>query len=90
MSGRQLLAVGAVGLIVLGAVWYVVVTPSRGASVEPGAATNVEISATATGTGNWVRYLLSVRNVGDQTFAGDVLLIDNQDQNNSTVAPSPA
>jgi hypothetical protein len=90
MSRRQLLAVGAVGLIVLGAVWYVVVTPSRGASVEPGAATDVEIAATATGTGNWVRYLLSVRNVGDQTFAGDVLLIDNQDQGNTTVAPSPA
>jgi hypothetical protein len=90
MSGRQLLALGAVGLAMLGVVWYAVVAPSRGTAVEPGAATNVEIAATATGTGNWVRYLLSVRNIGDQTFSGDVLLIDNQDQGGATVAPSPA
>jgi hypothetical protein len=90
MSGRQLLALGAVVLALLGVVWYVVVTPSKGASVEPGAATNVEIAATATGTGNWVRYLLSVRNVGDQTFHGDVLLIDNQDQTGSIGTPAPA
>src|SRR5207245_245540 len=44
----------------------------------------------ATGTGNWVRYLLSVHNVGNQTFGGDVLLIDTQDQNNIvTASPVP-
>lgn len=88
MSRRQLLALGAVGLAALCIVWYVALTPSRGASVQPGAATNVEIAATATGTGNWVRYLLSVRNIGDQTFSGDVLLIDNQDQGGGTITPA--
>jgi hypothetical protein len=87
MSGRQVLAAGAVVLALLGVVWYAVLAPSRGSAVEPGAATDVEIAATATGTGNWVRYLLSVHNVGDQTFSGDVLLVDTEDQANPA-APS--
>jgi hypothetical protein len=89
MSGRQLLALGAVGLTLLGLAWYVVSQPSSGSSVAPGAATDVEIAATATGTGNWVRYLLSVHNIGDQRFSGDVLLVDSQDQSNAGATPSP-
>jgi hypothetical protein len=88
MSGRQVLALGAVALSLAGVIWYAVLAPSRGAAVEPGAATDVEIAATATGTGNWVRYLLSVHNVGDQPYSGDVLLVDAEDQANS-VTPSP-
>jgi hypothetical protein len=83
MNGRQLLAVGAVTLALAGIVWYAVGAPSRGSAVEPGAATDVQLEVTAAGTGNWVRYLVTVQNVGNLTFKGDVLLLDTQGQSNA-------
>src|SRR5919199_489150 len=85
---RQLLGVGAGLLAVASALWYTVGAPSRGRDVEPGAAAQVALSVSATGTGNWVRYLVTVKNVADGDFAGDVLLIDAQDVNPGANASS--
>lgn len=89
MSSRQLLGLGAVLLAVASAAWYTVGAPARGRGVEPGAATQVALTASATGTGNWVRYLLTVKNVADGTFTGDVLLIDSPENDiNGTAQPT--
>ncbi len=83
MSRRQLLAIGAVLVALAGIVWYALGAPSRGPAVEPGAATDVQLDVTAAGTGNWVRYLVTVQNVGTLAFKGDVLLLDTQDRTNT-------
>jgi len=50
----------------------------------------VALSATATGTGSWVRYLVTVKNLADGDFDGDVLLIDQPQDRDQQVAAGPA
>src|SRR5262252_7169625 len=84
MSKRQLLGGAAVLAVVATAFWYVV-GPQRGNGEAPGAGVQVVLSATAVGTGTWVRYLVTVKNLADGNFVGDVLLIDqDQDSENAT------
>src|ERR1051326_3995123 len=86
MSGRQLVG-GAAVLVVLGAVlWYVGLAPSRGTGVAPDAGVRVAISATVAGSGSWERYVISVRNLADGDFDGDILLMDTDQQGD---APQP-
>src|SRR5215472_480347 len=84
MSKRQLLGGAAVLAVVATALWYVV-GPQRGNGEAPGAGVQVVLSATAVGTGGWVRYLVTVKNLADGDFLGDVLLID-QDQGSDGAA----
>lgn len=76
MSRRNLVIAAAVGLAVLTAAWYSTFAPRAGNPVVPGAATEVAVTATATGSGGWVRYLVNVKDVADGDFDGSVLLID--------------
>src|SRR2546430_9830099 len=79
MSKRQLLGGAAVLAVVATALWYVAGAPARDSGMAPDASVRVVLSATAVGTGSWVRYLLTVKNLADGDFLGDVQLID-QDQ----------
>ena len=89
MSKRQLLGGAAVLAVVATALWYVVGAPSRDRGVAPDASVRVVLSATAVGTGSWVRYLITVKNLADGDFLGDVQLVD-QDQNSENPAGSPS
>lgn len=90
MSSRQLLG-GAAILVVLGTVlWYLVIAPSRTDGAAPDATPQVALSATATGTGTWVRYLVTVKNLADGDFDGDVLLIDQPQDRDQQAAAGPA
>lgn len=79
MSRRQLLGVAAAVAIIAAALWYVGLAPAWGSGVEPASSVRVAVSATAAGSGSWVRYLVTVKDLADGNFAGDVLLLD-QDQ----------
>ncbi len=87
MSNRQLLGGVAVLAVVAIALWYVVGAPARDRSLAPDASVRVAVSGTAIGTGSWVRYLITVKNLADGDFLGDVLLID-QDQDAESGAQS--
>jgi hypothetical protein len=91
MSKRQLLGGAAVLVVVAAALWYVVGAGARDSSLAPAASVRVAVSARAVGTGSWVRYLVTVKNLADGTFAGDALLIDqDQDTEAATSGPSLA
>jgi hypothetical protein len=77
MTRRQLLGGAAILAVVLTALWYVV-GPQRGNGEAPGASVQVAVSATAVGTGSWVRYLITVKNLADGDFVGDVRLVDEE------------
>jgi hypothetical protein len=87
VSTRQLLAAAGVLVAVLGAFWYTVLAP-KGNEVSSGAPVQVVLSATATGSGAWQRYLLTVKNVADGDFNGEALLIDAQDAAQSGSQPT--
>ena len=70
MSPKQLLAAAGVLVAAVGAFWYTVVAP-RSTDVPSGSSVQVVLSATATGSGAWQRYLLTVKNVADGNFAGE-------------------
>jgi hypothetical protein len=89
MSKRQLLGGTAVLAVVATALWYVAGAPSRDRGTAPDASVRVALSATAVGTGSWVRYLITVKNLADGDFLGDVQLID-QDQNSENGAGGPS
>lgn len=89
MSKRQLLGGAAVLAVVATALWYVAGAPSRGSGTAPDASVRVALSATAVGTGSWVRYLITVKNLADGDFLGDVQLID-QDQSSENAAGGPS
>jgi hypothetical protein len=82
VSTRQLLAAAGVLIAVVGAFWYTVVAP-KGNDTSSGASVQVVLSATATGSGAWQRYLLTVKNVADGDFNGQALLIDAEDAGHS-------
>ena len=85
MSSRQLLGAAAVLAVLASAVWYLAMASSRGGGLAPETTPEVALTATATGTGTWVRYLVTVKNLADGDFDGDVLLID-QAQTDQTSA----
>ncbi len=76
-STGKLLGVVAILVAIASAVWYGVSAPSRGTAVAPGPAAEVALTATQTGSGSWVRYLLTVHNASDSAFSGQVVLIDH-------------
>lgn len=86
MSSRQLLGGAAILAVVATAFWYVVIAPSRGSSAAPDATPRVALTAAATGTGTWVRYLVTVKNLADGDFDGDVLLVDPVQDRDQTAA----
>lgn len=87
MNARQLIAGAAVLVVLATAVWYVALAP-RNAGVQAGDGVRVVVSAIATGSGSWVRYLVTVKNLADGDFAGDVLLIQLEDE--PAAGPQPA
>src|SRR5215831_12271850 len=89
MSKRQLLGGAAVLVVVAAALWYVVGAGARESALAPDASVRVAVSARAVGTGSWVRYLVTIKNLADGTFAGDALLID-QDQDGEAATNGPS
>ena len=88
MSLRQLLGGAAVLVVIASAVWYVALSPSRNG--EPNSTVQVAVSATATGSGSWVRYLVTVKNLADGDFTGDVLLIEQDEGQQANTSGGPA
>lgn len=62
----------------MAAIWYTT-AGQRSGNGSSGSAVQVVLSATATGSGPWQRYLLTVKNVADGDFSGQALLIDAED-----------
>lgn len=62
----------------MAAIWYTT-AGQRGGNDTSGSSVQVVLSATATGSGPWQRYLLTVKNVADGDFSGQALLIDAED-----------
>src|SRR5215471_16543673 len=89
MSKRQLLGGAAVLVVIAAALWYVVGAGARESNLAPDASVRVAVSARAVGTGSWIRYLVTVKNLADGTFAGDALLID-QDQDSEAASGGPS
>ncbi|HZV52544.1 MAG TPA: hypothetical protein VFD49_22630 [Candidatus Dormibacteraeota bacterium] len=69
---RQLLGGVAIALALAAAVWYVT-APSRSA---PSGGLQVAVHGQAAGGGGWTRYLITVEDLADGTFDGDVLLTE--------------
>jgi hypothetical protein len=88
MTKRQLLGGAAILVVVATALWYVA-GPQRGNGEAPAASVQVVMSATEVGTGSWVRYLITVKNLADGDFVGDVLLLD-EDQGGDGAQASPS
>jgi hypothetical protein len=85
VSGRQLLGGAAVAAVLAGAVWYATRAPAGAAA--PAQGLEVAVGATAEGAGSWVPYVITVKNLADGTFDGQVLLLQRAP---SSSAPSPA
>jgi len=89
MTKRQLLGGAAVLVVIVATLWYVAGSGAGSGSLAPDASVKVVVSATAVGTGSWVRYLVTVKNLADGTFVGDALLID-RDQDAEAAASGPS
>jgi len=94
MGRRAVVVLGVVALAVLGAAWYAAGSPSQ-TSTETVPAELV-LSAVQTGSGSWVRYIVTVKNAGDVDFSGQVVLLNRADPlagsatgSGGPVAPSP-
>ena len=90
MSSRQLLGGAAILVVLATVLWYLVTAPSRVDGAGPDTTPQIALTATATGTGTWVRYLVTVKNLADGDFDGDVLLIDQPQDRDQQVAAGPA
>lgn len=77
MGNRALILLAVVALAVLGAAWYAAGSPSRSAGEQVPA--EIALSAVQTGSGNWVRYVVTVKNAGDADFSGSVVLLDRSE-----------
>jgi hypothetical protein len=77
MGSRAVLVLGVVALAVLGAAWYAAGSPSRSSSETVPA--ELVLSAVQTGSGSWVRYIVTVKNAGDVDFSGQVVLLNRAD-----------
>jgi hypothetical protein len=75
---KQLVAIGAGGLAALALIWYLALSPSTGAAVEPGPS-ELALTAAQSGTGSWVRYVITLKNLGGVPFNGDVVLLNRTD-----------
>lgn len=71
MANRVAAMLVFLGIAVAAAAWY---ASSAGASSQAPIPPELVVNATEVGSGNWVRYLVSIRNVGDVAFEGDVIL----------------
>lgn len=68
------------------AAWYLATAPSRGSGLAPNTTPQIALTATATGTGSWVRYLVNVKNLADGDFDGNVLLVDQPSTDQAAAA----
>ena len=84
MGNRALIVLAVVALAVLGAAWYASGSQSRGAAERVPA--EIVLSAVQTGSGNWVRYVVTIKNAGDADFNGSLVLLDRSE---SAVPASP-
>ncbi len=85
MSGRQLLGGATVVAVLAGAAWYATHAPAGAAA--PAQGLEVAVGASAEGSGTWVPYVITVKNLADGTFDGQVLLLERAP---SSPAPSSA
>jgi len=90
MSSRQLLGGAAILVVLATALWYLVTAPSRVDGSAPDTTPQIALTATATGTGTWVRYLVTVKNLADGDFDGDVLLIDQPEDRDQQAGAGPS
>ncbi|TMF85377.1 MAG: hypothetical protein E6I08_13920 [Chloroflexi bacterium] len=77
MGNRAILVLGVVAVAVLGAVWYAAGGPARSTSETVPA--ELALSAVQTGSGSWVRYVVTIKNAGDVDFSGEVVLLNRAD-----------
>jgi hypothetical protein len=75
---RHLVSLAVIAIGATTFLWYAALAPARGNSIQPG---YQELIATAavSGSGSWVRYIITVNNVGSLDFEGDALLVDRLD-----------
>src|SRR5215831_12720405 len=78
MTNRALLGGAAIFVVAAAVLWYVLWAPSQGSGVAPDQSVRVAISASAASTGSWVRYQITVKDLADGNFDGDVLLLDQE------------
>src|SRR5215831_12757976 len=90
MSSRQLLGAAAVMAVLASVIWYLATASSRAGGITPQTTPEVALTATATGGGTWVRYLVTVKNLADGDFDGDVLLIDQPEDRDQQAAAGPS
>ncbi|MEP7104795.1 MAG: hypothetical protein ABI838_02985, partial [Chloroflexota bacterium] len=77
MGKRALIVLAVVALAVVGGIWYAAGSPSRGAGERVPA--EIALSAVQTGSGSWVRYVVTVKNAGDADFSGSLVLLDRSE-----------
>src|SRR2546423_7903887 len=85
MGRRGVLVLGVVARAVLGAAWYAAGSPSRSSPQTVPA--ELVLSAVQTGSGSWVRYIVTVKNAGDVEFIGQVVLLNRADPLAGSTAP---
>ncbi len=66
----------AVGLVIAAAAWYSASSPGPGR--QDATPPELVVTAAQSGQGSWVRYLITVRNVGATPFEGDIVLLNRQ------------
>jgi hypothetical protein len=89
MGSRAILVLGVVALAILGAAWYAVGGPAR--STPETVPAELVLSAVQTGSGTWVRYVITIKNAGDVDFSGEVVLLNRADPLlGSGVQPAPS
>ncbi len=72
----MLIVLGVAAVAILGAAWFAAGSPAS--SNRESIPAEIAVSAVETGSGSWVRYLITVKNAGDTEFAGDVILMNRQ------------
>jgi len=77
MGRRAVLVIGVAVLAVLGAAWYAAGSPSG--STGQTVPAELVLNAVQTGSGSWVRYVVTVKNAGDVDFSGQVVLLNRAD-----------
>ncbi|HEX6348511.1 MAG TPA: hypothetical protein VF160_03880 [Candidatus Dormibacteraeota bacterium] len=77
MGSRAVLVLGVLALAVLGAAWYAAGAPARSSGETVPA--ELVLSAVQTGSGSWVRYVVTVKNAGDVDFSGEIVLLNRAD-----------
>ena len=90
MGNRAVLVLGVVALAILGAFWY---AAGPGRTTTQTVPAELVLSAVQTGSGSWVRYVVTVKNAGDADFSGEIVLLNRADpllSSANPVNPSPA